>query len=145
MTTSLGMTMFEDAVDWVPMTIKYMLNLTYELNEFGASHFAIDGVKPLVAIVHYLLSFPLFANRSNSPINEAETVVKGCSFSRNCISIHLQGRRVQNIVVPVNYLVAMSLIYVVEDCVGDHAYDRDWSSKAMNKIRISARVGKSFQ
>ena len=31
--------------------LKYMLNLTYELNEFGASHFGIDGVKPLEVMV----------------------------------------------------------------------------------------------
>ena len=94
----------------------------------------------------YLRKNPGYApgNRPYRPVNEPKAVVQWSSFGCYSINIRLEVNRTKNFMIPVQYLMSMSIINVVNHVVINHTQNWHGFSKPMNHISISTRLRHSL-
>lgn len=98
-----------------------------------------------MSIVKKPLVLSRACNGSYGAINESKTVLQWSSLGCYSIKIGLKVCRTKNFLIPVQYLVSMSIVNEVEHFIGNHTKNWHWFSKSVYHISISTRVRHSLK
>ena len=73
-------------------------------------------------------------NWSDSSIDEAKTIVSGCTFGVDGICICLKGSRGKQCTIPLSYFVTMGVVNKVENFICDHGQHGGRPTKSWNHV-----------